>query len=249
MARMNRSKRIAIITKLIKEMIEAGCLHSEWYVQKACYFLQEAMRVPLGYEFFCHHGSPYSFELRDEITGMRADGLIRLKPNRAYTPSVCVTSNVERLHDDFTHTLKRYGEYIGFTVDVFAGRTFNEIEDISIALWAAGGEIKNNKSLRYLIKKLPYMDIGTAVNEIDRILSQCNERERQMFDVHENVDEHPFLRDVRSAHPEIALRSGAVRDALKRGVNFPDRLHDLIMAHDEMAKQISFLIKEIAENG
>jgi len=43
-------------------------------------FLQDLMRVPLELEFILYKHGPFSFDLRSELTSLRADELVKLEP-------------------------------------------------------------------------------------------------------------------------------------------------------------------------
>jgi uncharacterized protein YwgA len=70
----------------------------ETHIQKAVYFLQELLQVRLGFEFIMYKHGPYSFELTDELTTLRANRLLRLIPREGYGPSIVVNEESHYLH-------------------------------------------------------------------------------------------------------------------------------------------------------
>lgn len=77
---MDRLKRGAILVQLVRELRENGSWCGETHLQKGTYLLQELTKVPLGLEFILYKHGPFSFDLRDELTGLRADEVIALQP-------------------------------------------------------------------------------------------------------------------------------------------------------------------------
>lgn len=73
---MKKLQRDAILLSLINEMKAKGSWCGETHIQKATYFLQELLGVPLNFEFILYKHGPYSFDLGDEVTAMRADSLL-----------------------------------------------------------------------------------------------------------------------------------------------------------------------------
>ena len=52
----------------------------ETHLQKATYFLQALLEVPMNYRFILYKHAPFAFDLRDELTALRADWLLQLQP-------------------------------------------------------------------------------------------------------------------------------------------------------------------------
>jgi hypothetical protein len=55
---------------------------------KLAYFSLDVLGVPLGFEFILYKHGPFSFDLSDEITAMRADALLQYQPRQPYGPSL-----------------------------------------------------------------------------------------------------------------------------------------------------------------
>jgi uncharacterized protein YwgA len=110
---MKRRQRQAVLLKLLQELHDKGILCEYRTLQTVVYPLQEEKRVPLKFPFIPYKGSPYSFELRDEITAMLADGLIILHsqpyPN---SPVLVVTEDGERLMSRYPKTLSKHNDAI-----------------------------------------------------------------------------------------------------------------------------------------
>jgi uncharacterized protein YwgA len=88
---MKRMQRDAVLLSLIKEMKDKGSWCGETHIQKAAYFLQELLGVPMGFEFILYKHGPYSFDLSDEVTAMRADSLLEYKTRVPYGPNLFPT--------------------------------------------------------------------------------------------------------------------------------------------------------------
>lgn len=85
---MERLAREAVLLSLVEKLRQAGSWCGETHVQKATYFLQEVAGVPLGFPFILYKHGPFSFDLRDELTAMRADGFLTLEPRDPYGASL-----------------------------------------------------------------------------------------------------------------------------------------------------------------
>ncbi len=80
----DQKQRFTLLLHMIGRLIEKGSWFGETHIQKCIYFLQEYYHVPSGYEYILYKHGPFSFELRDELTVMRADGLLSLIPRPPY---------------------------------------------------------------------------------------------------------------------------------------------------------------------
>src|SRR5437867_998970 len=105
---MNRNQKLVILSRIDRELVQTGSWAGEMHLQKAVYLLQEVTDVPLGYAFVLYHYGPFSFELREELNRMRADGLLDLvaKPY-PYGPSFRTTEPAKELETRFPKTLGR----------------------------------------------------------------------------------------------------------------------------------------------
>ncbi len=88
---MNRLQRAAILSTLAEELLEIGSWCGETHLQKATFFLQHMLKVPTEWDFVLYRYGPFSFELRDELTAMRADQLLELIPMQPYGPRLLPT--------------------------------------------------------------------------------------------------------------------------------------------------------------
>jgi hypothetical protein len=102
---MDRLKRAALMTRLLQNLKDKGSWCGETHTQKATFFVQHLMDVPLGFEFILYKHGPFSFDLRDELTSLRADGLIRLVPRWPYGPTIMPTELAKKLQNNYQRTL------------------------------------------------------------------------------------------------------------------------------------------------
>src|ERR1017187_6331592 len=98
---MNRLQKYSVLLALNEELRSAGSWTGETHMQKATYFLQHLMGVPLGFDFILYKHGPFSFDLRDELTAMRAEGFLRLEPQHPYGPTLVTEEKSELLKHAF----------------------------------------------------------------------------------------------------------------------------------------------------
>src|SRR5438477_2081289 len=75
---MKQAQRAAVLALLNRKMLERGSWCGETHLQKAMYFLQDLLGVDAGFEFILYRHGPFSFELRDALASLQADGLLDL---------------------------------------------------------------------------------------------------------------------------------------------------------------------------
>ena len=108
--------------------IESWC--GETHIQKATYSLQQLKGVPLNFHFVLYKHGPFSFDLRDELTAMRANGLIAFQiVNESYGPQIVVTKRGNEIQKLFAKTLEEYGKSIRFIGSKLGNKGVVELEN------------------------------------------------------------------------------------------------------------------------
>src|SRR5437773_6101487 len=107
---MTKGKKTAIVAALTHRLRSRGSWCGETHIQKATYFLQELLQVHTGFEFILYKHGPFSFDLRDTITEMRADGVLEIHQQPyPYGPSLIVSEQqFAEIQRRFPNTLSKY---------------------------------------------------------------------------------------------------------------------------------------------
>jgi uncharacterized protein YwgA len=175
---MDRFQKIAILTTLADSLRKKGSWCGETHVQKATYFLQEVQKVPAGYHFILYKHGPFSFELRDDLTSMRADGLLDLKPQWPYGPTLIPTEKSNELRAQFPKTIKKYQKQLDFVCDQLGKQNVFELEKLATALYiwrekSLGSENQRAKCLHTLKPHVSFDDSLEAVKTVDEIVKKA----------------------------------------------------------------------------
>lgn len=178
---MKRLKRAALLTRLIEGLRESESWCGETHVQKATFFLQNLMQVPLEFEFILYKHGPFSFDLRDEITALRADNLLMLERQwPPYGPRIATTNQSKHIQNNYPRTLTKYDKRIVFTAQKLGDKKVIELERLTTALYvtvadpdASPGNRTNE--LRRLKPHVAREDARDAIEEVDRIIEEAKE--------------------------------------------------------------------------
>ena len=114
---MNNMQRAAVLTSLGKRLAAEGSWCGETHFQKATYFLQELLRVPIRFDFIFYKHGPFCFDLRQELIELRASRLLKAVSVPPYGPKLLDTESAERLRSLFPRTLGRYEPHICFVAE------------------------------------------------------------------------------------------------------------------------------------
>lgn len=174
---MNNLKRDAILMELVGRLRECGSWCGETHIQKATYFLQELLNVPTGFPFMLYWYGPFSFELRDELTELRADGLLRLIPQEPYGPRFEPTELSTELRAEFPKTLKKYNDHITYLAERLGGKGVAELERLATALYVTiedpeSPPEKRAARLQAIKPRLTPHGAAESVSEIDHAISE-----------------------------------------------------------------------------
>lgn len=176
---MTRLQKVVLLTVLAKKLIEQGSWCGETHLQKAIYFLQELLHVPTEFDFILYKHGPFSFDLRDELTAMRADGLLELQLRHPdYRPSLVPTERCQKLQQLFSKTLEQYETKLEFVAEKLGGKGVTELEQLATALYAIRmqPETDTMEKARYIHQLKPHVSVeeGTsAIENVETIISEA----------------------------------------------------------------------------
>ncbi len=178
---MKRLQKASILADLAERMRDHGSWCGETHIQKAVYFLQELLKVPLGYRYMLYKHGPFSFDLRDEITELRVYELFRLETRPVpYGPSLRPTKNAEELKSRFPKTLNNYEGHLDFVAKELDGKGVADLERLATALYVSlesknGGEESRAKQIHAL---KPHVSLDSALNAVKEVAAMRQKAEK-----------------------------------------------------------------------
>lgn len=178
---MNRLQKAALVGHLIQKLHEKGSWCGETHVQKATFLLQEMMGVPLEFDFILYKHGPFSFDLRDELTSMRADGLVELKPQWPFGPRIVPTDRSVYIKGLYSKTLATYDDCIVFVAEKLGNKGVADLERLATAFYVTEGvgtDRPADERAEELIRLKHHITPGdalSAIAEIDKILNEAGE--------------------------------------------------------------------------
>src|SRR6185312_12815518 len=121
MERLSYSSRCALVVDLVQRLRRRGSWCGETHLQKALYILQDLTNSNFGYKFVIYKHGPYSFELNNELSAMRASNILEFQfPKDGYGPSIAVTPFGERVHEINSENIKNFSAVEDFLANWFA---------------------------------------------------------------------------------------------------------------------------------
>jgi uncharacterized protein YwgA len=177
---MERFKKIIILLQIIEALRKGGSWCGETHVQKATYSLQKLKGVPLNFQFVLYKHGPFSFDLRDELTAMRADGLIEFKiVNESYGPRLVITERGQTIQKQFANNVSEYLESIQFIGSNLGDKGVVELEKLATALYVTKdmGIQEKDTRVRKIVELKPHInepEAEKAVNAIDSLIKASN---------------------------------------------------------------------------
>ncbi len=177
---MKKSQRDAVLLSLVREMINKGSWCGETHIQKAAYFLQALLGVPLEFDFILYKHGPFSFDLSDEITALRGDALLRYKTRPSpYGPSIVPTDVAQLFLDGYPKTLKRYKDRISFVADRLGNMGVADLERLATALYVTlnqnGQSGERAEQIHLLKPHISLEEADLAVQKVDEIMEEARD--------------------------------------------------------------------------
>ena len=132
----------------------------------------------MGYDFILYKHGPFSFDLRDELTALRADGLLKLEPKWPLGARIAPTKQSEYIQGLYPRTVSEYEGAIQFVASSLGGKGVVELERLTTALYAK--EILEDATIDEMAERvtnlkphIPRADAFDAVRELDRIAGEA----------------------------------------------------------------------------
>ena len=169
---MKTVNQVAILLALDRQMEKQGSWCGETHLQKAMFFLQALADVPAAFDFVLYKHGPFSFDLRNELTGLRADGLMKLHPQPApYGPSILTTETGDHYVDNRRSNLGKYEESIRFVAEQLADKGVSELERLSTALYVMlkHHDISSAEKAERIAELKPHIDLTEAREAIEQV--------------------------------------------------------------------------------
>jgi hypothetical protein len=137
------------------------------------------MMVPLEFDFILYKHGPFSFDLRDELTGLRADELIRLEAQWPYGPQIAPTDRSDYIRRIYSRTLGKYDHRIGYVAETLGNKGVTDLERLATALFVtrhaeAGASVDvRSEKLTGLKPHISAESAKASVAEVDRIVEEA----------------------------------------------------------------------------
>ncbi|MFH1538568.1 MAG: hypothetical protein ABIH66_06390 [bacterium] len=180
---MTELQRVAVLISLVENLKEKGSWCGETHMQKAIYFLQTLFRVPTDFDYILYKHGPFSFDLRDKLTALRAYDIFGLQIQPPpYGPSLIVKEVGESIKKAYSKSFERFKKEMDFVATVFENKNVAELERLSTALYIIKNEgVGRNKTIiASRINSLkPHVSLDEASSAVDDVLGIINQVKMQ----------------------------------------------------------------------
>jgi hypothetical protein len=170
----------SLILNLALALRGNGSWAGETHIQKSGYFLNTLLKVPTGLNFILYKHGPFSFDLRELLTDMEAQGFIKWNSFPPYGPSIGEGPLGPLLREKFSSLSDQYKKQIDFVSRHLGQRNVASLERIATALYVSAHGAVGNARVGRIVDLKPHVDIvlaENAVEELDRIKNDAlNER-------------------------------------------------------------------------
>lgn len=175
---MKKLAQDAVLIGLTRRLDARGSWCGETHLQKAAYLLHGLLDVPFQFQFILYKHGPFSFELRDEISSMRADRLLdREIPPAPYGPRIRTTERGLELEERFQRTMQLYGARLDWIAEHLGDRGVHDLERLATAHWVTrqmdpkAGVQERAEALNEVKPHVSLAAAADAVEEIDRLIA------------------------------------------------------------------------------
>lgn len=176
---MKRLVKACTILKLGKEMQKHGSWLGETHIQKATYFLQELLRVPLEFEFILYKHGPFSFDFREFLTYMASEEFIFWRAQPPYGPSLRIGEMGIPLMEQYGSAATKFDPQIEGIASWLGKKNVSELERVATALYVTTHErLAGRERVSRIMQLKPHINAvqsNDAVTEIDAMMSALSD--------------------------------------------------------------------------
>jgi len=169
---MENLDQSALVLELATSLKENGSWAGETHLQKAAYFLKSLLKVPLEVEFILYKHGPFSFELRELLTEMEAQGFLNWKPMPPYGPSIESGELGKALRAGFDTLVEKYRDQINFVSHQLGSKNVAELERLATALYVTKEGYSGSSRVGRIRQLKPHVEVSQAeraVKDYDEI--------------------------------------------------------------------------------
>lgn len=178
---MKKLEKAAILLSLIKKSMKKGNWCGETYVQKSVYILQTLFGNGLGYDFILYKYGPYSFDLKDSLTAMRADRFLELESHPPYGPKFAPGENSVFFDNHYLEIAEKFKSRLDFIAEKLGDYKVPELEKLATALYVLekqGGKKKDEGEIAKCINELkPHIKVEEAIEFLRKAIGLKKEAE------------------------------------------------------------------------
>jgi len=168
---MKRLAKAAVMLRLREELSNRGSWCGETHLQKATFFLQEATAVPLGFNFILYKYGPFSFDLRDELGALRAEGILELRSNGATLgPKYDATELAKKVSAAYPRTVKTYAPQVEAVAEFIGDQGVGALERLATALMLINEQDGTDEDVaQRLVAIKPHVSFDDAYDATQRV--------------------------------------------------------------------------------
>lgn len=161
---MDNLVRWSILLELISELRSVGSWCGETHIQKSTFFLEEMLEVPLGLEFIMYKYGPYSFDLSDDLTALRAYHYLYLTSLEPYGVTYSLKDGENKLKKFYKKNIEEFYKQVSSVALHFGNKPVVELEKLATAFYIYKKEGLSNVSeiARRLNEKKPHVTVQDA---------------------------------------------------------------------------------------
>lgn len=167
-----------LLVTLAEKLRDNGSWAGETHLQKATYILERVLNVPIEFDFILYKHGPFSFDLRNEIGSLRAEGFLEWEvKSHQYGPSLKPGPMRDVLQRQFGGTIDAFIGKIDFVTSRLGNRNVAELERLATAIFLTLDEKISSQQratrINELKRHVSVPEAESAVGEADKLLNEA----------------------------------------------------------------------------
>jgi hypothetical protein len=161
----------AILLDLASSLRNRGSWAGETHLQKAAYVLQELLGVRAGFRFVLYKHGPFSFDLREMLSQMEAERLIRWKERQyPFGPSIGEGETTAWFQKRWNFVTQPYSRQVNFVAEQLGKCNVTELERLATALFVSlDPSVKPECRVQRLLELKPHIPANEAPAAFEKL--------------------------------------------------------------------------------
>jgi hypothetical protein len=205
-----RSSQDAVVICMVDMLRDQQSWSGQTHLQKAIFFAQAMLRLPLGFDYVLYKYGPFSRALESSIHRLERDTALTFLPQEPpFGPRLVTSEGAELIRENEPGVIAAYDEHLGFVAAAIGRKSIKELERLASALWFMVDQPRASPAdVSALVHaRKPHVSVAEALNAFQEVQRLGRTARRRGLIEADDVADRRRLPDTTASSGSERLRS------------------------------------------